>query len=575
MDDRAKQRRSAGNKKPASPFSTALVCLLLSGLILTVFAQSVGYEFVNYDDQEYVYENPAIVGGISPGRIQWAFTHVHAGNWHPLTTLSHMADCTIYGLKSPGHHVTNVLLHLLATLLLFLALRRLTGVIWPCAIVAALFGIHPLRVESVAWISERKDVLSGVFFMLTLWTYSTYVRAGKPGRSRYVGALAFFALGLMCKPTLVTLPFVLLLLDYWPLQRFRVSSRKSIGFVIAEKIPFFVLSAASCAATLIAQGRAVIGLHQLSFGDRLVNAVVSYGTYVRQMFWPVDLAVVYPYPLGGWSTLAIVAALTFVIVVSVFAFVWRNRFPFLLIGWLWFLGMLIPMIGIVQVGMQSHADRYTYLSQIGLYIAAVWGAVQMASHWRRSVVWITLTTLVIGALTVTAWSQTTTWRNSTTLWHQALRHTSNNYIAKTHLADVMIQQGRLDDAITLLREALTVSDYPTAHYNLGFALASQGNWEAAIDSFHAAIRTRPNYSQAHSNLGVSLSKLGKTDDAVSEFREAVRIDPNYRDAHNNLAILLIQLGRRDEALVEFREALRLKPDDAAVKNYLRELGAEE
>ena len=573
MEGRARQRKPSEDGQASWNRSIGLVWLFLTALVLVVFAQTIGYEFVNYDDQEYVYENPAIAAGISLDRIQWAFTHVHAGNWHPLTSLSHMLDCSVYGLRPSGHHLTNVLLHLLTTLFLFLALFRLTGSFWPSAIVAALFAIHPLRVESVAWISERKDVLSGLFFMLTLWAYAAYARASKFSLGGYVGVTVFFALGLMCKPTLVTLPCVLLLLDYWPLQRF--GARSSVSLLV-EKIPLFALSAASCAATLLAQGRAVIALHQLSFGDRLANAFVSYATYVGQMFWPSNLAVVYPYPLGGWTVITILMGLTVVLSISVFAFLWRARYPFLLIGWLWFLGMLVPMIGIIQVGMQARADRYTYLSQIGLYIAVVWGAVHLAHRWRRMpAVWAALSLLVVAAFSATAWSQTTTWRTSITLWNQALRNTSNNYIAQTHLADVLIQQGHLDRAIVLLQDALTVSDYPTAHYNLGYALAKKGDWEAAINSFRAAIRTRPNYSQAHSNLGVSLSKLGETDDAITEFREALRIEPNYRDAHNNLAILLVQLGRRDEAVAEFREALRLKPDDVAVKNYLRELGAEE
>ena len=575
-----------------------VVCFLLAAIVLIVFSQTLQHEFVNYDDGQYVYDNPRIVSGLSLDGIQWAFTHVHGGNWHPLTTISHMLDCQLVGLQPWEHHMTNVLLHLLAAVFLFLALRQLTGAFWPSATVAAIFAVHPLRVESVAWISERKDVLSGVFFMLILWAYARYARSNRPSSGRYIMLVVLFALGLMCKPSLVTLPFVLLLLDWWPLQRIAVASssskprssvhhrlarpsgtaplaQKSVGYLLVEKVPLFVLSAASCLATLLAQERAMMTLGQLTFGDRLANMAISYVAYLGQMIWPVGLAVVYPYPKGSWNMVE--TSLAFLLLMIIFAvfFARRVKYPFLLVGWLWFLGMLIPMIGLVQVGMQARADRYTYLPQIGLYLLVTWSAIEFFAKWRSGrKVLIAVAILIITGLTADSYVQTSFWRNSETLWNHALANTSNNYIAQTHLGDMLIKKGRLDEAITHLRQALVISNYPAAHFNLGYALASKGEWANATDSFQAAIRFQPNYSQAHGNLAISLSKLGRTDEALAEFDRALRLEDNYRD-HYNLAAVLLQLGRRDEAAAQFREALRLQPDDVKVIDQLRQLGAEE
>ena len=385
--------------------STGIICILLVGIVWIVFGQTLRHEFVNYDDDQYVYENPRITNGLSLDGIQWAFTHVHADNWHPLTTISHMLDCQLYGLQPWGHHLTNVLLHAAAAIFLFLALWQLTGARWPSAFVAAVFAIHPLRVESVAWVSERKDVLSGVFFMLILWAYARYARSSRPTPARYAIVVVFFALGLMCKPTLVTLPFVLLLLDYWPLRRFAQQSpsskpprsarnhvairrgenpsrggplpTKPIKYLLVEKIPFFVLSAASCVATLLAQERTMATLRLFTFGDRVGNAMLSYVTYIGQMIWPAGLSAMYPYPAGGLNIAQALIASLVLLIISVVFFTWRGQYAFLWIGWLWFLGILVPMIGIVQVGAQARADRYTYLAQIGLYLLITWGALEL------------------------------------------------------------------------------------------------------------------------------------------------------------------------------------------------------
>jgi protein O-mannosyl-transferase len=609
MRDSVRQKKAKGGASAQSSsrassegMVNAIVSIFLVGIVLVAFGQTLRHEFVNYDDDQYVYDNPNITSGLSLEKIGWAFTHVHADNWHPLTTISHMLDCQLYGLQPWGHHLTNVLLHAAAAVFLFLALWELTGAHWPSAFVAAVFAIHPLRVESVAWVAERKDVLSGMFFMLTVWFYARYVRSNRPSAGRYTAALVFFALGLMCKPTLVTLPFVLLLLDYWPLRRVASPSpsskplrnetttrhsevlsrsgplpRKPIQDLLIEKIPFFVLSAASCLATLLAQERTVIAIGQLTFGGRVSNAMVSYVTYLGQMIWPAGLSVLYPYPAGGVVNMAsALLACLVLLIISVVFFIWRGKYPFLLVGWFWFLGVLVPMIGIVQVGGQARADRYSYLSQIGLYILVTWGAIELFSKWRGGrTVLIILVVLIVTGLTVDSYVETSSWRNTEALWNKALANTAHNHIAQNNLGDVLLKKGQLDDAISHFRNALEIDpDYPEANNNLGYALAGKGNWADAITFYRVALRIRSNSPKTHNNLGISLAQMGKRDEALAEFRETLRIDPDYAKAHSNLAIVLLQLGRRDEALAHLRETLRLKPGDEQVKAQLRQLEVE-
>src|ERR1700730_3342549 len=429
---------------------TGVVSVLLAAIVWIVFGQTLRHEFVNFDDDQYVYENPRITNGLTLDGIQWAFTHVHADNWHPLTTISHMLDCQLYGLQPWGHHMTNVLLHAAAGIFLFLALWQLTGAHWPSAFVAAVFAIHPLRVESVAWVSERKDVLSGVFFMLTLWAYARYARGKGSPSFWYITVVVLFALGLMCKPTLVTLPFVLLLLDYWPLDRSQPSSSHDRGitrytwpWLVIEKLPLFVLSAASCLATLLAQQAALDASLKPPLMERFGNALLSYVTYLAQTIWPARLAVLYPYPEGTLNVPEVILALLLLLIVSIGFFLWRRKYPFLLTGWLWYLGMLVPMIGIVQVGSQVRADRYTYLPQIGLYLLVAWGAMELFHQWRRSrVILAGAGLLIITALITRSYFQTSYWRDTETLWKHATATTSNNYIATTNLAEALFQSGR-------------------------------------------------------------------------------------------------------------------------------------
>ena len=617
-----------------------VICILLVGVVWVVFGQTLRHEFLNYDDDQYVYDNPRITNGLSLGNVAWAFTHVHAENWHPLTTISHMLDCQLYGLQPWGHHLTNVLLHTTATILLFLALWELTQACWPSAFVTAVFAIHPLRISSVAWVAERKDVLSGVFFMLSLWAYARYARNKGPSVGGYVRTLVFFALGLLCKPTLVTLPFVLLLLDYWPLRRFTLQSsgsvlegsmRKQAGLrhgktaqrnpdvrattiqgLLVEKVPFFVLSAGSCIATLLAQEKTLMGTSALTFGERLSNAMVSYLAYLREMIWPARLAVLYPYPIGTSNiTYALVAALI-LLIISVVVVIWRTKFPYWLVGWLWYLGMLVPMIGLIQVGSQARADRYTYLAQIGLYILITWSAVEFFAKWRRApAALITVAALIITTLTAYSYVQTSFWRDDETLWRQTLANTSDNPLAENNLGNALLKRGKPDEAVVHYREAIRLyppfpeaynslghalmkkgqldeaiahirkalelkPDYVAAKYQLAFTLgaasAKQGKWEESINSYRVALEIRPNDPIAHNNLATSLIQAGKREEAIEQLGEALRLDPNYQTVHYNLAMLLLQVGRRDEAVTHLKEALRLNPNDGEVKTELRQLG---
>ena len=408
------------------------VCGFLLVAVAGVFGQTLGYGFVNYDDDEYVYENRHIYPGLTTKGIVWVFTHEHTANWHPLTGMSHMLDCEIYGLnKVWGHHLTSVALHAAAAILLFLVLLRMTGRLWPRAFVAAVFAIHPLRAESVAWISERKDVLSGLFFMLTLWAYAGYVR--KPfSRLRYLGVAVFFTLGLMAKPMLVTLPFVLLLLDYWPLGRFQAAGpgtaagdrRRVAVRLVVEKLPLLVLVIGSCVATLWAQQKAIKAAAGYALINRLSNGLVSYVAYLFQMCWPAGLAPFYPIRSDdAMVATEAMAALLAIAGISLATLLWRRRYPYLPVGWFWYLGMLVPVMGVVQVGGQAMADRYTYLPQIGIYLLIAWGACDLTSSWayRR---WVcgAAATVVLAALAVRACQQTSSWRDSLTLWNRAGVH---------------------------------------------------------------------------------------------------------------------------------------------------------
>ena len=579
----AKQRKIAKNR-PATRSSPpaqserlklGLICLFLIVISWIVYGQILGHDFINYDDEQYVTENAHVLNGLNWADLKWAFTTGHTGYSHPITWLSIQLDTQLYGKWAGGHHLTSLIIHSINAVLVFLLFWRMTGEVWPSGFVAAIFAIHPLHVESVAWVAERKDVLSGLFFLLTLHGYVSYV--AKRGAGRYLVAVGLFILGILSKPMLVTVPCVLLLLDYWPLRRVSFAGGKEdVGRLVLEKVPFALVAGLWSVLTVAAQSSsgATAQVH-LALGHRLANAVVSYGMYIWNTIWPQNLTLFYPYP----RTIAMGAVLlsgVVLVLISVLCIAKGRSSPYLIVGWLWYLGMLVPVIGFIQVGEQARADRYTYLPQIGLSLLLVWGVMELFGKADRGrQILATFAVLLITGLTALGCLQTSYWKNSETIWNHSLALTSNNHIAENNLGNDLMKKGRLDEAIVHFRKALEIyANYPEAHNNLGYALANKGNWSEAIPAYRAAMRVRPNYPKAHNNLAISLAETGKTDEALAEFREALRNDSAYQEAHVNMAVLLLQLGRRDEAITHLREALRLKPGDAEVKAQLRQLGVE-
>jgi protein O-mannosyl-transferase len=540
------------------------VCIFLALLTWIVFGQTLWHDFVNYDDPRYVYQNTKITSGLNIAGIAWAFTHIHSENWHPLTTITHMLDCSLYGLKAGGHHFSNVLFHTIAVVLLFLALQQMTGALWRSAFVAAVFAIHPLHVESVAWVAERKDVISGVFFMLTLLAYVRYART--PSTWRYVIVAFVFALGLMSKPMLVTLPFVLLLLDYWPLGRI-TDQRSHTGQLLSllvEKIPLIALSAVSSVVTFLAQRGAIGWTEQLPMLPRVNNALVSYVIYVRQMFWPANLAVFYPHPENRLSPWEISLALAVLIGITMAAAILRKKAPYFIMGWFWYLGMLVPVIGLVQVGWQGHADRYTYLPQIGLYIAGTWAFADLTASWRRRrVLLIAAALLVVAALSCSASIQTSYWRNSETLFTHALAVTKHNDVAENNLGIIFLQNGQLDDAISRLQAAIDLRpENGPAHNNLAKALLQKGRVAEAMVHYRKFLEIEPGNVEARNILGTALIQQGRIRQAIEQWQEAQTIEPENGNAASNLAWVFatcpddsIRDGRRAVELAE--KALRI------------------
>ena len=513
------------------------ICMALAALSWLVFGQTLWHDFINYDDPRYVYENTRITGGLNVSGIAWAFTHIHSMNWHPLTTISHMLDCQLYGLKAGWHHFTNVFLHTIAVILLFIALQQMTGAFWRSAFVVTVFAIHPLRVESVAWIAERKDVLSGVCFMLTLLAYAYYVRLPRIGR--YLVVAFVFACGLMSKPMLVTLPFVLLLLDYWPLSRIRdpfCDIRRRLLTLVLEKIPLMALSAVSSVVTFLAQKGAVGETEQLPVLTRINNAVVSYVAYIWQMLWPVSLAVFYPHPENRLPLWEIISSLLLLICVTALAITLRKQRPYFVTGWLWYLGMLVPVIGLVQVGWQGRADRYTYLPQIGLYIAGTWAVAEFTASWRRQrAILSAAAILTIALLGWRAWLQTSYWRDSETLFRHALAVTANNDVAENNLGIVFLRQGKVEEAISLLQ---------------------------------AAVDLRPDNSPAHENLAKAFLQKGQVADALVHYRKLLELQPDNIEVHNIVGTVLIQQGRIKEGVEEWQKVLAIQPDNGNAMSNL-------
>ncbi len=565
-----------------------LTALLLALGTLLVYLPVAHHGFVNYDDNDYVTENRVVQNGLTWAGVEWAFTTGHASNWHPLTWLSHMTDCSLFGLNAGAHHVVNTLFHALNAALLFALLFRLTGALWPSAFVAALFAWHPLHVESVAWISERKDVLSTFFAWLALLAYVRYAQRVTGGQwqvtrtetadpasalshvtchtSRFYWlALVFFAFGLMAKPMLVTLPFVMLLLDYWPL-RLMAGDRRP-GFVlrlVLEKWPFFLLAGLSCMVTFVAQrnGEAIVPLENYPAGLRLENSLTAYAEYLLKTIWPVNLAVIYPLrPAISWF--AVLSAAAVLILLSAAAWRVRGHSPCWLVGWLWFLGTLVPVIGLVPVGIAALADRYTYLPLVGIFIAVVFGVRDLAARFRVPKVVVTAAAVLAlaGCLVLTE-RQLGCWQDSGSLFRHALAVTKDNGMAQLNLGTEFQDEGRLDEALAEYRAAARLlPGYSRAHGNLGSVLDDLGQPEAALAEYRLALQLKPNSPTLHDGVGIVFVELGRFAEAMNEFINAAQLDPASPWPHFQMGNALLKQGRDAGAIDEFREAVRLDPDN--------------
>jgi tetratricopeptide (TPR) repeat protein len=542
-----------------------MVAIGLALLAFAVFSRTLANGFVDLDDNANVYENPAVMAGLTFKGTLFAFAHGSMNNWDPLTTLSHMADCQIYGLRPWGHHLTNLLLHTATVVLLFLVLRGMTGALWPSALTAALFAIHPLRVESAAWVTERKDVLSGLFFMLTLGAYLRHTR--RPGRRGYALLLLFFALGLMSKAMLVTVPFVLLLLDWWPLGQL---NRTTAGRLTMEKIPMIGLAALSAVVTYLAQGNAVTTFQALPVAGRIFNALVSCAVYLRQMVWPTGLAVYYPYPAAGLPNWQIILAVMVLVGLSGVAWNSRKQQPYVLVGWLWYLVMLLPVIGLLQVGAQAHADRYTYLPQIGIYIALSYSAAALvaARPQARSLVAVG-SVGVVAILSVGSIIQSGYWYDGESLWTHTIACTSNNWFACNNLGTVLLKKGRVDDAMVEYRLVLAADPHDAmAHYNLGDAFMQKNDSERAMKEYQLALEGNPDDAQAHAKLGTLFALKGRLNEALDHLEESASLDPTDAVTLGKLGTLLLQMGRIPEAVTPLEAAVELAPDFALAQNNL-------
>ncbi len=554
-----------------------LLFLLVAGLFLPTLRQG----FITYDDPVYVTNNAHVTGGLTGENMRWAFLSTEASNWHPLTWLSHMADCQLYGLHPWGHHLTSLLLHALNATLLFVVLRRMTGAVWRSLFVAALFGLHPLHVESVAWISERKDVLSTTFWMLVLWAYVRRVELiGARSRRAWIFqglALLFSALGLMCKSMLVTVPCVLLLLDYWPLHRWEYLSAGARWRLLMEKIPYFALSAAASAVTFLAQGHGgtMASAEDFPWPVRLANALLAYCTYLGKCFFPAKLAVFYPYfaeqpPL--WQT--VLAGLLLAGITTVAVLLLKRR-PYLLIGWLWFVGTLVPVIGLVQIGGQSMADRYTYVPLIGVFVMLVWTAGDAAAFLSRQRVGPGLGAVVIlsGCAALT-FRQLGFWQDGTHLFRHALAVTENNWVAHANLSATLAKSSPAEANAELQETMRIIATFAETHDQKGIELQQTPERSLeAIEEFRTAIRIMPVLPGPHYNLGIALANIpGRMPEAVEEFREAARLKPDFADAHYNLGVALASVpGRNEEAIAAFESALKAKPDLEQARSMIERL----
>jgi len=574
--------RNPTQKPPALTVSPLDLFIYLALFFATfaVYARVRHFAFVNYDDPDYTTANIHVRQGLSADGLKWAFTSRDAANWFPVTWVSHMLDAQFFGLASGWHHLHNVLLHALAAILLCIFLERATASRWRSAVVAFLFTLHPLHVESVAWVAERKDVLSACFWFLTLCAYLWYSQ--RPSWRRYLAVAVSLCLGLMAKPMVVTLPVVLLLVDYWPLARLPHALRKAIW----EKLPLFALSAAAAAITLLVQQHAG-AVKALPLTTRLANATLSCAIYILKTFWPSQLAVFYPYP-QHFPIVPLLAAGLFLAAITVAAILPRRRVPWLLMGWGWFIVTLLPVIGLVQVGGQARADRYMYIPMVGLLIITVWGASAILERLHARALAIPLAASACLACAVLTFVQVGYWRNSETLFRRALAVTENNSVANHNLGNYLMAEGRLSEAIPYLQTAVRIDpDSPPAHTDLGSALAQSGQLPDAIAQFEQAVELAPNAPIPHNNLGSALTQAGRFPEATNEFQAALRLDPNYDEARRNLAaaesqaqsagpaeshmvrgVALLKAGDLSGAVTELETAVRLDPNDPDAQNNL-------
>ena len=573
MNDRAKRQ--------ADRWKVVGVCIVLAAMTWLVFGQTLGYGFMSYDDGDYVANNPAVPDGLSWKGIVWAFTHSVNFNWTPATVISFMLDCQFHGLNAGGYHLTNVLLHTGGVIVLFLVLRQMTGALWKSAFAAAVFATHPLHVESVAWIAERKDVLSGLFFMLTLWAYACYAQGESGGKCQatrtnsvlspvtchlspyYWLVVLFFALGLMSKPMLVTLPFVLILLDYWPLGRLATGGwRLAMKPLVFEKIPLLFLSGIACVITLFTQKEA---MDPLPFSERIGNALVSYVVYLWQMVYPAGLAVFYPRPESGLALWEVFGALALLLAITTGAVLTRRKRPWFLFGWLWYLGMLVPVIGIVQAGAQAHADRYTYLPQIGLTVLATWGVAKWSAGWRLPQGTMGgIAAAILAVLMICAHDQTSYWRNDGSLWAHALDCTPGSITTHVNYGNVLLEKGSVDEAVAQFQMALQIKpDYAEARLNLGNAFLQKKNMDQAIVCFQMALQIKPDYPEAQNNLAWALAtapraSLRNGSRAVELARQASQLTGGENPVVlRTLAAAYAEAGQFGDAIQSARKAIAL------------------
>lgn len=566
-----------------SKHSTFIISLFLVLITLAIFWRVQNHGFLNFDDDLYVFENPQVKAGLTFKSVKWAFTVFHLGNWYPFTLLSHMLDCQLYGLNPKGHHFNNLLIHILNTLLLFQILKRSTVSLWQSAFISALFAIHPLHVEPVAWISSRKDVLSTFFWMLTMLAYIHY--AERPGINRYLLVLLSLSMGLMSKAMLVTIPFILLLFDYWPLKRLNFKRysgkdcsltnespikylrRSSTVQLLLEKFPFFLISIFSIVLTLIARRYLEVlpSFEPWSLKIRIANALISYVSYISKMLWPLQLSVYYPHPgMPPWWK--IVGAILFLGFVSFLVVKAARQHPYLPVGWFWYIAALVPVIGFVQIGSHTMADRYTYVPLIGLFIILSWGFHNLFGNWRyRKIILVLIASFVLLYSANFTRKQLVYWNNSVTLFEHALDVTPSNYIAHYNLGIIYIRLGNLQKAAENFSEARKIDPSSSdAHFNLGYIFTQKDDIRKAIYHYHEALRIDPDYEKAHNDLGVLFVRMGKLKDAILHFSEALRINPGYIEAKNNLSTALQQAGDNRGYTETYRPSLFLPKNERSL-----------